>query len=206
MTDENLLRISCPYCGAVYEKSFPSRINTAESPQQKDALLDGSLFVTECPACGTRQLARFPLIYHDPETRLLLWLGADEGASSRAASVLSSAPEMQDYTIRLVDSPGELIEKIKIFDAGLSDIAIELSKFVTAREAGEDLPLKFLNIDSAAAELHFACPRDGKMDVLAVGLNVYEDCCGILARNPSLEENAKGPVQIDQAWLAQYFG
>lgn len=206
MTDENLLRISCPQCGTVFQKSFPTRLNTAESPEQKATLLDGSLFVVECPDCGTRQIARFPLLYHDPQARLLLWLDADEEARRRAAGVLTSTPEMQDYRIRLVDGPGELIEKVKIFDAGLSDIAVELCKFVTAREAGEELPLKFLGIDSAAACLHFACPRDGKMEVLAVGLNVYEDCCGILSRNPVLEDNAKGPVHIDQAWLAQYFG
>lgn len=196
----------CARCGSAISKESPSSLNVRTHPEQKAAVLSGELFVAQCPACGGRQLLSFPFLYHDPDTQLMIWLGADENTLSRAADVLSTTPEMQDYHIRLVGSPGELIEKIKIFDAGLSDIAIELCKYVTSQEAGEELPLKFLEIDGAAAELHFACPRDGKMDILAVGLNVYEDCCGILQRNPSLEENAKGPAQIDQAWLAQYFG
>lgn len=196
----------CARCGSAISKESPSSLNVRTHPEQKAAVLSGELFVAQCPACGSRQLLSFPFLYHDPDTQLMIWLGADENTLSRASDVLSTTPEMQDYHIRLVGSPGELIEKIKIFDAGLSDIAIELCKYVTTQEAGEELPLKFLEIDGAAAELHFACPRDGKMDILAVGLNVYEDCCGILQRNPSLEENAKGPVQIDQAWLAQYFG
>lgn len=200
------IQTHCARCGGAISKEIPSSLNVRTQPEQKASVLSGELFVAQCPACGNRQLLPFPFLYHDPDAQLMIWLGAEEDARTRAIDVLSSTPEMQDYHIRLVDSPGELIEKIKIFDAGLSDIAIELCKFVTAREAGEDLPLKFMGIDGAAAELHFACPRDGKMDILAVGLNVYEDCCGILQRNPSLEENAKGPVQIDQAWLAQYFG
>ncbi len=196
----------CARCGSTIHKELPASVNVRVAPEKKAAVLSGDLFVAECPSCGHRQLLSFPFLYHDPDARLMLWLGADEDTLSRAAGVLTSTPEMQDYRIRLVDGPGELIEKVKIFDAGLSDIAVELCKFVTAREAGEELPLKFLGIDSAAACLHFACPRDGKMEVLAVGLNVYEDCCGILSRNPVLEDNAKGPVHIDQAWLAQYFG
>ena len=198
--------MTCARCGSTLSKETPSSLNVRITPEGKAAVLSGDLFVAQCPSCNHRQLLSFPFLYHDPDAQLMIWLEADEAALSRAAGILASAPEMQDYRIRLVDSPGELIEKVKIFDAGLSDIAVELSKFVTAREAGEALSLRFMGIDSAAACLHFACPRDGKMDILAVGLNVYEDCCGILSRNPVLEQNAKGPVHIDQAWLAQYFG
>ncbi|MBQ7610945.1 MAG: CpXC domain-containing protein [Bacteroidales bacterium] len=198
--------MTCSRCGSPFSKELTASVNVRIAPEQKAAVLSGAFFLAECPVCGTRQLCKFPFLYHDPDERLMIWLGADELTRSRAADVLSSTPEMQDYHIRLVDSPGELIEKIKIFDAGLEDIAVELCKFVTSQEAGEALPLKFMEIDSSAAELHFACPKDGKMDILAVGLNVYEDCCGILQRNPVLEEKAKGPVQIDQAWIEQYFG
>lgn len=195
----------CARCGSTIHKELPASVNVRVAPEKKAAVLSGELFLAECPVCGQRQLLTFPFLYHDPDAQLMVWLGADEATRAHATYVLSSSPEMQDYRIRLVNSPGELIEKIKIFDAGLSDIALELCKFVTAREAGEPLTLKFLAIDSAEAALHFASPKDGKMEVLAVGLNVYEDCCGILARNPALEENAKGPVQIDQAWLAKFF-
>lgn len=196
----------CARCGSTIHKELPASVNVRVAPEKKAAILGGELFLAECPVCGNRQLLNFPFLYHDPDSRLMIWLGADESTRSRATDVLSATPEMEDYRIRLVDSPGELIEKIKIFDAGLDDIAIELCKYVTSREAGEDLPLKFLQLDGAAGELHFACPRDGKMDILAVGLNVYEDGCGILARNPGIEQNAKGPVKIDQAWLSQFFG
>jgi len=196
----------CARCGSAIHKELPASVNVRVAPEKKAVVLSGELFLAECPVCGNRQLLNYPFLYHDPDAQLMLWLGADEGTRARASYVLSSTPEMQDYRIRLVDSPGELIEKIKIFDAGLDDIAIELCKQVTSREAGEELQLRFMGIDSSAAELHFACPKDGKMDILAVGLNVYEDCCSILARNPRIEENAKGPVQIDQAWLSQFFG
>ena len=43
------------------------------------------------------------------------------------------------------------------------------------------------------------------MELLAVGFNVYEDCAGILARNPQIRDAATGLAEIDQAWLSRFF-
>ncbi|MBO4446839.1 MAG: CpXC domain-containing protein [Bacteroidales bacterium] len=196
---------TCAACGAPITKEIPGLINVRGEPERKELVMSGELFIASCPACGKRQLVSAPFLYHDPDERLMLWLSADDASRERAALLFASTPELEDYTCRLVNSVGDLLEKIKIFDAGLSDIAVELCKLVTSEEAGEELPLKFMRIDDSSAEIHFACPKNGQMEVMAVGLNVYEDCRGILARNPQMTENAKGPVCIDQAWLSQYF-
>ena len=103
-------------------------------------------------------------------------------------------------------SVGELVEKVKIFDAGLDDIVVELCKYVTLRELGRQVPLKFFRLDGADGEMTFTYPLDGEMQMLAVGLNVYEDCSGILQRNPVLREKAAGLVAVDATWLAQFMG
>ena len=51
----------------------------------------------------------------------------------------------------------------------------------------------------------FTYPQDGQMELLAVGFNVYEDCAGILRRNPQVRDAVQGLASIDQAWLAKYF-
>lgn len=194
----------CGTCGAAFTTDFPEKVNAREEPELKAAILDGSLFITECPKCGKRSIARTPLLYHDPDTRLMIWLPADAEQEVDAVRIFSSTPGLEDYTGRLVAGAGELIEKIKIFDAGLDDIAVELCKYVTMQETGKEVSMKFLRIDDSAAEMTLAYPEDGNMQMLSVGLNVYEDCCAILARNPQLRENARGLVRIDQAWLSEY--
>ena len=107
--------VQCSACGKTYEVETLPAVNTAQQPELKAAVKDGSLFLKECPHCGQSNLVRYPFLYHDPSTRLLAWLlpeGVyDESAVARMADQLNS---LQDYTLRRVATPGELIEKISI--------------------------------------------------------------------------------------------
>ena len=99
---------------------------------------------------------------------------------------------------------GSLIEKVKIFDAGLDDAAIELCKYVTRSELGKDVPLKFLRTEGADNEIIFTYPEAGQMQLLAVGFNVYEDSRAIIGRNPSMQESLKGLAKVDSEWVEQF--
>lgn len=187
---------TCSRCGAQHTAEVPQSVNAAVSPELKERVRNGSLFTWNCPHCGTSNLLKLPFLYHDPTEKLML--------------VLTDAPVNADalpdgYTGRFVRSVGDLIEKLKIFDCGLDDLVIEMCKFVTAQELGKDVSLKFLKSDGADGEMTFTYPEKGQMELLAVGFNVYEDCAGILARNPQVRDAAKGLAEIDQAWLSRFF-
>ena len=51
----------------------------------------------------------------------------------------------------------------------------------------------------------FTYPEKGQMEMVAVGFNVYEDCAGILRRNPQIREGVSGLATVDQDWLSRYF-
>ena len=187
---------TCARCGAEHTAEVPQSVNVAASPELRERVRNGSFFTWNCPHCGTVNLLKFPFLYHDPQEHLMLVL-------TDAAVNADGVPE--GYTGRLVRSVGELIEKIHIFDAGLDDLAVELCKYVTANELKKDVPLKFVKIDGADGEMTFTYPEKGEMQLIAVGFNVYEDCAGILQRNPHIRSAASGLVHVDQAWLAQFF-
>ena len=42
------------------------------------------------------------------------------------------------------------------------------------------------------------------MQLAEVGFNVYEDCRGILSRNPSVKEDP-GFALVDAAWVSRFF-
>lgn len=127
-------------------------------------------------------------------------------------SLTAASETLEGYTFRRVDDAGSLIEKVNLFDAGLEDTVIEIVKYVTKMELAQkgggagimDAPMKFFRIEGSDHELAFTYPSEGQMQGLQVGFNVYEDCAGILRRNPSIKP-AGGFPKIDQEWVTRFF-
>ena len=192
MSTSSLHSFRCPTCGTAFDVQRYDMVNVKENPELKASVINGDIFLQECPRCGRSHLVGGPLVYLDPDEMVLLML------SDKPLSMTDTG----GYTARLVSRAGDLIEKVKIFDAGLDDKAIEMCKYVTKQEAGKPMDLKFLRLDGADNELVFTYPAGGQMELLAVGFNVYEDCRGILSRNPAVAERAKGLAVIDEAWVS----
>ena len=187
MATTSLHHFRCPTCGASFDVQRHDLINVKEDPELKASVMGGECFLQECPRCGRRHLVGGPLVYLDPDENLLLML------TDKPLSMADTG----GYTARRVSRAGDLIEKIKIFDAGLDDKAVEMCKYVTKQEMGKDAELRFLRLEGADNDLVFTYPEKGEMMVLGVGFNVYEDCRGSIARNPRVEERAKGLAVID---------
>ena len=187
---------TCSRCGAQITAEVPQSVNAAASSDLKEKVRSGELFKRDCPVCGTVNLLKFPFLYYDTDERLMLVL---------SDTPISAAGLPEGFTGRLVGSVGDLIEKIKIFECGLDDIVIEMCKFVTCQELKKDVPLRFLKSDGSDGEMTFTYPENGQMELLAVGFNVYEDCAGILRRNPLIRDTVSGLAVIDQAWLSRFF-
>jgi uncharacterized C2H2 Zn-finger protein len=193
MATTSLHSFRCPTCGTAFDVQRHDLVNVKENPELKASVLNGDIFLQECPRCGRRHLVGGPLVYLDPDEGVLVML------SDKPLTLADTG----GYTARLVSRAGDLVEKVKIFDAGLDDRAIEMCKYVTKQEAGKPgMDLKFLRLDGADNELVFTYPAAGQMELLAVGFNVYEDCRGIIARNPHVAKRARGLAVIDEAWVA----
>lgn len=199
---------SCSKCHKQTEIDVRQSINVALDPELKARVKDGSLFLWECPYCGARNLAKYQTLYHDPDSKLMVWLLPGEEQPPKA--VEEAVKELEGYTLRRVKDVGELIEKVNIHDAGLEDTVLEMCKWVTRRELeaknpeAKDAPLRFLRLEGADNDLVMALPLGGQMQVLNVGFNVYEDARGILSRNPAVKP-AEGFALVDQDWIEQFF-
>lgn len=182
----------CARCGCESEALVYRHIDAISEPELKPRVLSGELFVFTCPSCGFKSLITSPVIYRDEH--LLLCLSDRDFAVEGLDGVAG----------RLVGDVGSLIEKVKIFDAGLDDIPMEFCKFVTRQELGKDVELKFLRVDGADNDIIFTYPEAGEMQMLAVGFNVYEDCRAIVGRNPAITEGLSGLVRVDREWVEQF--
>lgn len=185
----------CASCGNAHEIEFSSSVNVSRNPELREKVASGEYFVWQCPHCGSRNLIQGPFLFHDEKERLMLLL-------TDADIKPEGLPE--GYTGRIVRSVGELVEKIRIFDAGLDDAVMELCKYVTRGELKTDAPLKFVSAGGPDSEMIFTYPKDSRMEMVAVGFNVYEDCAGILRRNPDMKREAEGFCCVDSRWLSRF--
>ena len=205
--------VTCSRCGAVHTVPFHAGINVAQEPGLKASVLDGSLFMWECPMCGTRNLLKGQTLYHDSDARLMVWL-LPEGAldEEHVRSVESHLGELDGYTLRRVPDAGSLIEKVHIHEAGLDDLVMELAKHVTRLELADseknpallDVPFRFFRMDGPDNRLTFSYPLDGRMFLAEMGFRTYEDCRGIVQRNPALRPAAGRFATVDAAWIARF--
>ena len=58
-------------------------------------------------------------------------------------------------------------------------------------------------MDGPDNEIQLSFPLSGAMQVVNIGFNVYEDCRGIVQRNPSMKPQP-GFVRVDADWIARF--
>lgn len=198
--------VLCQSCGRAHKAEYYGNINIAEHPELKTAVLDGSLFTWQCEQCGQNNLLHYPLVYHDPQQMLMYWVSPSEEDIERIKPVIEGATQLSDYQLRIIDSPGELIEKIKIHSYGLDDLAMEICKYVTCNELEKDVELRFLQLEGSDSDLILTYPSsEQNMEMIAVGMNVYEDACAILSRNPEIKNAARGLVRVGPDLIKRFF-
>ena len=206
----------CTKCGQQQKVTVYRSINISENPEVKDKVKDGSLFLWECPHCGQVNLARYETLYHDPAAKLMVWLmPAGEISETQMQAITMHTKAMGGYTLRRVNDMGSLMEKVLINDAGLDDVVVEMVKYVTKLEMVQKIVDQDKKDEFLAGKFHFyraegegdeklltfMYPQDGQMMGVNVGMNVYQDCSGILERNPQIRPT-EGFSRIDADWLA----
>lgn len=214
----------CQKCGSASEINYYQNINVQDSPELKSQVKDGSLFLWTCSKCGSVNLIPFPVLYHDPDEKLMIWYtpesmsGAEKTLIDKQINAIteqilsdSNGEILRGYTLRRVKEVGELIEKVNIFDAGLDDVAVEMCKYITRIELSEkskdktavpdNAKFKFYKIEGPDNDITLTYPKDGQIQGVQIGFNVYEDCRGIIKRNPDVLP-APGFAIVDSEWLS----
>ena len=206
----------CSKCGQQQTVTLYKSINISENPELKDKVRDGSLFLWECPHCGQVNLARYETLYHDPAAKLMVWLiPAGEISETQMQDITMHTKAMGGYTLRRVNDMGSLMEKVLVNDAGLDDVVLEMCKYVTKMEMIQKSVSAEQKDEFLASDFHFyRCEGedqeriitfmyalDGQMLGVNIGWNVYQDCAGILERNPDVRPE-DGFAKIDAEWLA----
>jgi hypothetical protein len=146
----------------------------------------------------------------------MAWLiPAGEISETQMQAITMHTKAMGGYTLRRVNDMGSLMEKVLISEAGLDDVVLEMCKYVTklemvqksvAAEQKEEFLASTFHFYRSEGEgderiLTFMYALDGQMLGVNIGWNVYQDCAGILERNPQVRPE-DGFAKVDADWLS----
>lgn len=179
MSMHHIEKLTCPKCNAEIEFLMHDTVNVTLNPENKAKILDRSLFRTECPGCGVAINVEYPILYHDMKQQIMIQVCKDPktaASSPRLDMQIEGFPPLDaGYRVRTVVGTDRLRERIRIFDAGLDDVAIEVCKAFILRHIKEE---KFLFFDYLEDEnIYFqAVFEDGSCRGFSVSFDAYKDC------------------------------
>ena len=131
MTKVSTEELVCSECGLEQLFTVYNSVNVSLNPDAKEKLIKGELTAFTCDACGHQVEMVYPLLYHDMENKLMIYMDPNgqldlngiENKQFMFGTLLN-----ESYRYRIVSTREEMVEKIYIFDHELDDKALELLK------------------------------------------------------------------------------
>src|SRR5579859_2285891 len=106
--------VTCKQCGTEGAFTAWQSLNVTLNREEKTKLMSGALTKFVCPKCNWSADVVYPLLYHDMEKKLMIWLWPGTGEPETGGMPFRKG--MQEYRFRIVGSRVELMEKVFIFD------------------------------------------------------------------------------------------
>jgi hypothetical protein len=138
--------VLCPKCNTLVRTKMWIGVNIDFDPKLKDKIVDESLFAWRCPKCSYKTDLLYPFLYHDMKRELMIYMipkvKYDNVTDSKSIEIY---PKLNLLTKRLVPDLNTLKEKMLIFDNGLDDMSMEVTKLAIARVVEGKLKAKVKN-------------------------------------------------------------
>jgi hypothetical protein len=134
MSKSSVVAFNCPKCQNQIQATVWSSLNFTLNPELKPKLLDETLFDCRCTSCGKTINSEYEILCHDMDKHYMVWLkfaDSDKLVSFESAFFCEPpfpARSASKYTLRVVLDRKQLNEKIAVFDSGLDDKSVELTK------------------------------------------------------------------------------
>jgi hypothetical protein len=132
MTKLSTRELVCPECDSEQVFTVYDSVNVSLNPDAKKQLINGELTTFTCDACGHQIEVVYPMLYHDMENKLMIWMDPEGQLDPNELGnkqFLFGTLLDESYQYRIVSSRNEMVEKILIFDDNLDDFPMELLKY-----------------------------------------------------------------------------
>ncbi len=120
----------CPNCHATMDVTVWDSVNTGLMPDLPKRIISGEFFDHVCPTCGSVCHMEYPLLYHDMEKNIMIWVVYQDEDYHDRVQEIRNADLAEGYLSRIVHTVDELREKVCILEAGCDDRVVEIYKYL----------------------------------------------------------------------------
>ena len=180
--------VVCPMCGELSKAVVYTSVNATVDKEQRERVLDGGLFAWKCPSCGYSARLTYPILYNDMKNRFMIYL----------------IPKIE----RVVADFNSFKEKIFIFESGLDDMAVELTKAVIGQTVSKKLDgaevkngyLSMYDRESNTMGFTYFTGEEMTPYVQTARLEIYGKSKEIVEQFAIKDKKLKGFIKIDGEW------
>lgn len=201
--------IVCPMCGELSKAEIYTSVNPTINKSLRDKVLGGELFAWSCPECKYKARLTYPILYNDMKNRFMIYLIPKVDRFQLCDKELEEKyGNLRNISKRIVPSFNTFKEKIFIFESGLDDMAVELTKLAISQTVSKKLGgaeitegyLSMYNRESNTMGFTYFAGENKKPYVQTARLEIYGKSKGIIDRFAYKDKKLKGFIKIDREW------
>ena len=201
--------VTCPKCSKSSSAHIYISINATNDPQFREDLLSGKLLDFTCPHCGRKGRCAYPLLYNDMRRRFMIYLIPEiDRFQLEDRSLEDDYRNLKGIRKRITADFNSLKEKIFIFESGLDDMAVELTKYaissMVAKKRGiqriSEGYLSQYNRETNTIGFTFFIGENNEPFVQSARLEIYRKSLKIVEAVCGNDKKLSGFIKIDREW------
>lgn len=203
--------IVCPKCNETTPADLYISINATNEPKLREAALNEQLFRWQCRSCGHTARLTYPVLYNDMKRRFMVYLIPQvDRFQLNDVELEAQFANVEDVTKRLAPDFNTFKEKVFLFESGLDDMAVELTKLAISDIVAEKLGLKTVeegylsmyNRETNTMGFTFFAGENKTPYVQSARLEVYGKSMGIVNELALKDKKLDGFLKIDREWAS----
>ena len=210
MPDNKVIKaVVCPMCGELGKAEIFTSVNPTIHVGLREKVLDGRLFSWECPSCGYSARLTYPILYNDMKNRFMVYFIPKIDSFQLCDKELEEKyNNLRNINKRIVPDFNSFKEKIFIFESGLDDMAVELTKVAISQTVSKKLDgaeiregyLSMYDRESNTMGFTYFTGEERTPYVQTARLEIYGKSKDIVDRLTVKDRKLKGFLKIDREW------
>ena len=201
--------IICPKCNEITEGKLYTSINATNNPHLRNEVLEENLFHWRCHSCGHEARLTYPLLYNDMKKRFMVYLIPEIDRFQLADNELEEEfKNLKGIRKRLAPDFNTFKEKLFIFENGLDDMAVEMTKLAISESVARKLKLRevtegYLSMydrESNTMGFTYFTGEERAPYVQTARLEIYGKSKDIIDKFAIKDKKLKGFIKIDREW------
>ena len=201
--------VACPQCSEVSNEHLYISINATNDQQFREDLLSEKLLRWKCENCGYEGRFTYPLLYNDMKRRFMIYLIPQiDRFQLEDRNLEDDYRNLKGITKRATPDFNSFKEKVFIFESGLDDMAVELTKLAISETVAKKYGLKkveegylsMYNRENNTMGFTFFVGEEHEPYVQSARLEVYARSAQIVSEICQNDKKLSGFLKIDREW------